>query len=135
MAFALNPRLKADTHFIKSLAVSDLLIMKDARYPWVILVPRIEGARELHDLDQITRELVWQEVTAVGQAIAALPMITKINTGALGNIVEQLHIHVVGRHSQDPAWPGPVWGHSPGMDYAPQAVDTLGKFLSDSLSA
>jgi diadenosine tetraphosphate (Ap4A) HIT family hydrolase len=84
--------------------------MDDARFVWAVLVPRIDGAVELHDLPAETRRAIDDEVAAIAARLARWPGTVKINTGALGNIVRQLHIHVVARHERDAAWPGPVWG-------------------------
>lgn len=125
MAFVLDPRLLADTFHVVSLPVCDLLVMNDSRYPWAILVPRIEGARELHDVDANLQHDIHHELMQVSRAIAAWGGVEKVNMGALGNIVAQLHIHIVGRHAGDPAWPGPVWGHSPRVPYGLGEVDPL----------
>jgi diadenosine tetraphosphate (Ap4A) HIT family hydrolase len=117
MAFEIDPRLADDTIMVKSFAFCQLLVMNDERYPWAILVPRIEGARELHDLSDADGAGVWQEVLGVAKAISTWLGVEKVNIGALGNVVSQLHIHIVGRHAGDPAWPGPVWGHSPREAY------------------
>lgn len=108
----LDPRLQADTIKVAPMGLCDLLVMNDARYPWAILVPRIADARELHDLADNDRDAVMASVFAVADAIGKWPGVEKVNIGALGNVVSQLHVHVVGRHAADPAWPAPVWGHS-----------------------
>jgi diadenosine tetraphosphate (Ap4A) HIT family hydrolase len=130
MAFTLDPRLEADTVFVKSLPLSDLLIMNDSRYPWGILVPRIDGARELHDLDSAQQVHVWAEIMSVSAALSTWDSVEKVNIGALGNVVSQLHIHIIGRHIGDPAWPGPVWGHSARVPYEVGEVDGLKGYLS-----
>jgi diadenosine tetraphosphate (Ap4A) HIT family hydrolase len=117
VSFVLDPRLAADTIKIGSLTLCDLLVMDDARYPWAILVPRIENAREMHDLSEAERTQVWAETNQVAVAIGSWARVEKVNIGALGNVVPQLHVHVVGRHAGDLAWPGPVWGHSPRVAY------------------
>jgi diadenosine tetraphosphate (Ap4A) HIT family hydrolase len=125
MTFALDPRLAADTIRVARLPLCDLLLMNDARYPWAILVPRIAGARELHDLTQADQADVWRTTMVIGAAIGAWPGVEKVNVGALGNVVSQLHVHIVGRRTGDPAWPGPVWGHSPRVAYEDGAEDAL----------
>jgi diadenosine tetraphosphate (Ap4A) HIT family hydrolase len=117
MSFQLDPRLADDTIKVASLGLCELLIMNEARYPWAILVPRIDGARELHDLTEADGAAVWTEVLGVAKAISTWPGVEKVNIGALGNIVSQLHVHVIGRCVSDPAWPGPVWGHSTRVAY------------------
>ncbi len=130
MAFVLDPQLAADTIAVASLTACDVMIMNDARYPWAILVPRIENARELHDLSAESAAAVWNEVRAVAQRLSTWEGVKKINIGALGNVVSQLHIHIVGRAPNDPAWPGPVWGHSPRVPYQGCDHKRLVEFLS-----
>jgi diadenosine tetraphosphate (Ap4A) HIT family hydrolase len=117
MSFALDPRLVADTHAIGALAFSELLLMDDARYPWVILVPRIAGARELIDLDEGDQRLLLGEIDRVARALEALLNPDKFNIAALGNVVAQLHVHVIARFTSDAAWPNPVWGRGERVIY------------------
>lgn len=117
--FELHPRLAADTIFVEDWPLSRVLLLNDARYPWLTLVPRRADAVELHDLAPADRTILMEEIARAGAGLKALTGAAKINTGALGNIVPQLHIHVVARAPGDPAWPGPVWGHSPAEPYAP----------------
>ena len=125
MTFALHPRLEADTFFIADWPLCRVLLMNDARYPWLILVPRHYGMTELMDLADADRALLTEEIAKAGAILRGRPGITKVNIGALGNLVPQLHVHVLGRHPGDPAWPGPVWGHSPAVSYETTARDAL----------
>jgi diadenosine tetraphosphate (Ap4A) HIT family hydrolase len=109
--FALDPRLAADTRPVASLPLCDVLLMNDARYPWLILVPRRAGLVEIADLHDDEQAVLWQEVDRAAAALRAVAPCDKLNLGALGNIVRQLHVHVVARVEGDAAWPGPVWGH------------------------
>lgn len=109
--FELDGRLAADTIKVADLQIGPLLAMNDSRWPWLILVPAVPGAVELHDLDADTARLVHAETDRVAAALKQVTGCEKINTGALGNIVRQLHIHVVARSAGDPNWPGPVWGY------------------------
>ncbi len=120
MTFALDPRLAADTIAIGDLALSRLLLMNDARYRWLVLAPRRENLSELVDLDLRDRAALMEEIAVVSKALIGSPGVDKINVGALGNIVRQLHIHVVARRVGDAAWPGPVWGVG-----APRRYDAL----------
>ncbi|HEY2071752.1 MAG TPA: HIT domain-containing protein [Rhizomicrobium sp.] len=122
-SFVLHERLTADTAPVADWALSRVLLMNDARYPWLILVPRRAGLVELHDLKHAERLVLMEEMARAGAGLKTLPGIAKINTGALGNLVPQLHIHVVARRVGDPAWPGPVWGHSPAVAYDEDALD------------
>jgi len=125
MSFVLDARLGADTLEIADLALSRLLLMNDSRYPWLILVPRREGLREIVDLDAPARARLMEEVAAVSHFVRGLSGVEKINVGALGNVVAQLHVHVVGRAAGDPAWPGPVWGAGKAERYAPRRAEAL----------
>jgi diadenosine tetraphosphate (Ap4A) HIT family hydrolase len=131
--FELHPRLAADCHVLGDLALSRLLLVNDSRYPWCILVPRRRGLRELHDLTPADRLLLLEEVVAASRALIELCGAYKINVGALGNLVEQLHIHVVGRHPEDAAWPGPVWGFGAAEPYRPNALDQRAAALRHAL--
>ena len=122
--FELDPRLAADTENIGMLGLSRVLLMRDARYPWLILVPAQPNLVEISDLSAADQTLLMTEITAVGEALADRYQPEKINTGALGNIVRQLHVHIVARHTGDPAWPGPVWGHSAAVAYDEAALQT-----------
>jgi diadenosine tetraphosphate (Ap4A) HIT family hydrolase len=116
--FELHPRLAADTIFVEDWPLSRVLLLNDARYIWLALVPRRADAVELHDLAPEDRAILMEEIARAGAGLKTLTGAAKINTGALGNIVPQLHIHIVARMPGDPAWPGPVWGHSPAEPYA-----------------
>lgn len=132
--FPLDPQLERDTLRVGQLGVCDLRLMNDARYPWAVLVPRIARVTELHELSVSDGEMVWAEMRRVSKLLWGLPNVEKVNIGALGNVVRQLHIHIVGRHSTDPAWPAPVWGHSPRVAYEEDQARELIVFLQDNLS-
>ena len=110
MTFALDPRLVAATLEVGDLGLSRLLLMNDSRYVWLLLVPRRAGAVEIVDLDAANRAALIEEIAAVSRWLRRRSGIDKINVGALGNIVAQLHVHIVARRIGDAAWPGPVWG-------------------------
>ena len=111
MAFTLDPRLVADTHPVTRLGLCELLLMDDARWPWLVLVPRRVGAREVHALQPLDQVMLAHEQSLVAEALAGLTGCRSINVAALGNVVEQLHVHVVARDEGDANWPGPIWGH------------------------
>jgi diadenosine tetraphosphate (Ap4A) HIT family hydrolase len=123
VSFLLDARLAADTSPVGDLALSRALLMNDARYPWVILVPRRAGLVEITQLTPQERAQLMEEAALVARALSALPEVEKINVGALGNSVRQLHVHVVGRRAGDAAWPGPVWGHGTAEPYEPAACE------------
>lgn len=109
--FVLDPRLTADTRAVASLPLCDVRLMDDARWPWLLLVPRRAGLVEVADLHGEEQAMLWQEVNRAAAALRAVAPCDKLNLGALGNIVRQLHVHVIARAEGDAAWPGPVWGH------------------------
>ena len=125
MNFQLHPRLEADTVFVGDWPLSRVLLMNDARYPWLVLVPRRADMVEIADLAVPDRALLMEEIVRAGEILRNMPGIAKLNMGALGNLVPQLHVHILGRRPGDPAWPGPVWGHSPAIPYEPEAGDRL----------
>ena len=108
--FVLDARLAADSVFIADGPLSQVRLIDDSRFPWLVLVPRVEAVSEWLDLDGAQQRLLLAEINRAGSLVRAQPGVEKLNIGALGNIVRQLHVHLVGRHSQDAAWPGPVWG-------------------------
>ena len=133
--FELHPRLEADTHFLADLPLCRVLLMEDARFPWLILVPRIEAAREIHLLSPADRVRLMDEITAVSNALETVCAPDKLNIGALGNIVEQLHVHVVARRKGDAAWPGPVWGSGASAPYEQKARAILMEELKKALES
>ncbi|MFI4958451.1 MAG: HIT domain-containing protein [Lysobacterales bacterium] len=132
--FVLDPRLAADTHPVTSLPLCDVLLMNDARYPWLILVPRRAGLVEITDLGTDAQATLWQEVNHASTSLRALVPCDKLNLGALGNIVRQLHVHLVARCEGDAAWPGPVWGNGNAETYQPIARDSLIEHLRKTLA-
>jgi diadenosine tetraphosphate (Ap4A) HIT family hydrolase len=115
--FALDPRLAADTRAVISLPLCDVRLMDDARYAWLVLVPRRADIAEVNELASDDQARLWREVASAASALRAAAPCDKINIGALGNIVRQLHVHVVARRVGDAAWPGPVWGHGRSVAY------------------
>ncbi len=129
--FTLHPRLAADTYPIKDLALSRVLFMNDNRYPWVILVPMRPGIVEIHDLAEADRQQLMTEISVASETLAALFETDKINVGALGNIVPQLHVHVLSRRQNDAAWPGPVWGVGEAVPYSgEERIQTIEKIAA-----
>lgn len=132
-SFALDPRLAADTWPVASLALCDVLLMNDARFAWLVLVPRRPGLVEVADLPDAEQALLWEETRRAAAALRATAPCDKLNLGALGNIVRQLHVHVVARREGDAAWPGPVWGSGPAEPYGEDAVGALIERLRGAL--
>ncbi len=115
--FELHSRLAADTAFVADWKLCRVLLMNDARYPWLILVPRRAGATEIFDLNPEDREMLIAEIALASERLKHFSHAAKINVGALGNLVPQLHIHIVARNPSDAAWPGPVWGQGTPIPY------------------
>lgn len=117
-AFTLHPQLARDSLPIGDLTLCQLRLINDASFPWLLLVPKRADIGELIELDEADRAVLMQEITAVSQALKTLTGCDKLNVAALGNMVPQLHIHVIARFKGDPAWPKPVWGQVPARPYA-----------------
>ena len=121
MTFVLDPRLNADTLALGDLGLSCVRLMNDARYTWLILVPRRPGLVELLDLSPADRGALIEEIALCSSALKRIVTPDKLNIGAIGNRVPQLHVHIVARFSSDPAWPDPVWGRGPAVPYGAEA--------------
>jgi diadenosine tetraphosphate (Ap4A) HIT family hydrolase len=118
-----------------SLPLCEVLLMDDARYPWLILVPRRIGMVELLDLPSASQQELWQEINQVAAALREIAPCDKLNIGALGNIVRQLHVHVIARKEGDAAWPGPVWGNGRAEPYAKQDLEARIDRLREHLAS
>jgi diadenosine tetraphosphate (Ap4A) HIT family hydrolase len=116
-AWSLHPQLEQDCVMIADLPLSRLLLSRDANYPWLLLVPRRLGAGEIIDLDAVDQVQLMTEIVLVSRALKAVAACDKLNVAAIGNVVRQLHIHIVARHRDDMAWPKPVWGAAPARQY------------------
>jgi diadenosine tetraphosphate (Ap4A) HIT family hydrolase len=112
-AWSLHPQLKQDTIDIGDLPLSKVLVIKDANYPWLMLVPRRLEKVEIIDLDEVEQAQLMAEVSRAAKALKEITKCDKLNIAALGNVVPQLHVHVIARRSSDAAWPRPVWGVVP----------------------
>lgn len=120
--FELDPRLAADSHPLHTLELGELRLMDDANYPWLVLVPRVAGARELIDLDAGQRGQLTAEIDLGLRLLRDVFRPHKLNVAALGNLVPQLHVHLIARFEDDPAWPAPVWGRVAARPYSPEAL-------------
>ncbi len=125
MSFSLDARLSRDTEAIGDLPLCRVLLMNDSRWPWLILVPRRANLVELTDLDAADRARLIQEAAQTADWLNANAKAEKINLGGLGNIVRQLHVHVVARSAADPAWPGPVWGFGAAVRYEDNGIRAM----------
>lgn len=124
----LHPQLADDTHPLASFALCELRLMDDANYPWLVLVPRVAEAVELIDLDAAQRHALTDEIDQVSRVLREVFRPDKLNVAALGNLVPQLHVHVIARYRDDPAWPRPVWGTATALHYSEEAlIDRVGQ--------
>lgn len=130
MPFALHPTLARDTVEVVRLPLCRVLLMKDSRFPWLILVPERETLREIHELPAADRAELIEEIARVSEVLGRLFRPDKLNVGALGNMVPQLHVHVVARFATDPAWPGPVWGSGNAVAYMDGQLESLRERLA-----
>lgn len=122
MTFQLHPQLEKDCIPVGQLALSRLLLMNDRQFPWLILVPEIEGITEIYQLNKAQRGLLIEESSTLAERLTTLYKADKINIAAIGNLVPQLHMHHVARFRSDKAWPAPVWGKFPALPYSEQEL-------------
>jgi diadenosine tetraphosphate (Ap4A) HIT family hydrolase len=123
--FALDSRLVGATRPIGDLALSSVLLLDDSRFPWFLLVPRIPDVVEITDLSEADSVRLMAEIRLAVRVLQDLVEPDKVNVGALGNQVPQLHVHVIGRFRSDPAWPGPAWGYGERKSYPDHAAQAL----------
>ncbi len=132
--FSLDARLAADTHSVTDLALSRVLLMNDARFPWVILVPRRANCSEWLDFSNDDQRELLQEQLGVMSVLQELTGAHKLNVANLGNMVRQFHLHIVARFETDAAWPGPVWGQGVREEYSDNEAQALIAALKQALS-
>jgi diadenosine tetraphosphate (Ap4A) HIT family hydrolase len=132
IGWTLHPQLRADTGPVCDLALSRVLAMNDANFPWLILVPRRVGAREIFDLGA-EQAVLFGEVSLASRALKDVTECDKLNVAAIGNVVPQLHIHIVARRKDDALWPQPVWGAAPPRAYDPAALECFATAIRERL--
>ena len=135
LIWKLDPRLEADTFVIDDSDTEMLLLMNDCRWPWLILVPRISHAEEWHQIRAGANAWISQRVGTIGHRLKDFTGCEKINTAALGNVVRQLHIHIIARNEGDPNWPGPVWGFGRAQPYMKRESEKLIRELKELMNA
>lgn len=133
--FRVAERIEADSVLVAELALCQVRLMDDRRFPWLILLPRKAGLEEWTELDGADLSVLAAEIKQAGVALGAVVRFDKLNVGALGNIVRQMHVHVIGRSVGDAAWPGPVWGQGTRESYDASERDKLASRLREALSA
>jgi diadenosine tetraphosphate (Ap4A) HIT family hydrolase len=127
----LHPQLADDTHPVASWPLCDVRLMDDANHPWLILVPRVPAATEITDLDPAQQHALMREIDRAGRLLQVFRP-HKLNVAALGNVVPQLHVHVIARYREDIAWPRPVWGTAAAQPYGPEALIERVSLLKES---
>ncbi len=134
MAFELDSRIAGSTHLVTTTDGIQVRLADDARYMWLMLIPEVAGARELHDLGTADRQRIMTLAARLGAWLKADTGADKINTAAIGNVVPQLHLHIVARHQGDAAWPAPIWGHGEPQpmtaDMREARIEKLAAFLA-----
>jgi diadenosine tetraphosphate (Ap4A) HIT family hydrolase len=123
--WSLHPQLEKDTRNIGDLPLSRVLVIDDANYPWLLLVPRRRGVVEIIDLDDVEQAQLMTEIARVARALKAVTGCDKLNIAALGNVVPQLHVHIIARRQGDAAWPRPVWGHAPPLAHDARELEAF----------
>ncbi|MDX1754839.1 MAG: HIT family protein [Marinobacter sp.] len=133
--YQLHPRLSADTRSLGTSRLCDIRLMNDVAWPWVLLVPRRSGVREIYELSVDDQAQLWRESAVLGEGMMRVFGGDKLNVAALGNMVPQLHLHHIVRQVGDPAWPGPVWGRQPPTPYEPAELEHCLQVLEPVLAA
>lgn len=118
MTFTLHPRLEADSHWVGELTLCQVRLISDQRFPWLLLIPQRPDITELHELNADDYTQLFAEIRQLAAPFQRLYQADKLNVATLGNMVPQLHLHLVARHSEDAAWPGPVWGNGQAIPYS-----------------
>lgn len=131
--FVLDQRLQEDTYVLGDFPLCRLLLSRDANYPWFILVPRRADVSELFQLDDSDQAQLWRETTTLAETLKSSFAADKMNVATLGNVVSQLHMHVIVRHRTDAAWPAPVWGSKAATAYTPEQVTDIRERLKTVL--
>jgi diadenosine tetraphosphate (Ap4A) HIT family hydrolase len=135
----IDPAFLATSEPLVSLPLSEARLQADARFPWIVLIPRVPGAVELEDLGSDQRAALLDEIVAAGEAVRAIGAalgrpVTKLNVGQLGNVTRQLHVHIVGRRADDACWPGPVWGRGVAEAYGAETLHAATRAAVATLS-
>lgn len=132
--FALDSRLEQDTFALGDFPLCRLLLSKDANYPWFILVPRRADISEIFQLDDSDRQQLWKETQFLSETLKDCFAADKMNVAALGNVVSQLHMHVIVRRRDDAAWPAPVWGQKPAIEYSDDQLNEVRQRIAAVMS-
>ena len=128
-AWSLHPQLERDTISLGDLPLSRVFVIKDANYPWLLLVPRRAGAGEILDLNEVEQAQLMTEIARVSRALKEVTRCDKLNIAVLGNVVPQLQVHIIARRTTDAAWPKPVWGQAEAVGHDPLEVEAFMRAL------
>lgn len=131
--FTLDERLQQDTCPLADLPLCRVLLMNDARYPWLILVPRVAGVSEVFELEERQQQQLWDESRLLAQALQGVFGADKMNIATLGNVVRQLHMHLVVRQAGDASWPAPVWGRGSAQPYSAEECAAMCRLMQQAL--
>ncbi len=134
-AFQLHERLASDSHGLGRSRLCEIRLINDSTWPWVLLVPAVAGIREIYELTPAQQQRLMEESSILGQGMMEVFSGDKLNIGALGNMVPQLHLHHIVRFQGDPAWPGPVWGCLPPVAYSADQLEQVRQTLAPVLAA
>ncbi|GHA11548.1 histidine triad (HIT) protein [Arenicella chitinivorans] len=132
--FELHPQLAQDTLYLCDLSLCEIRLMNNATLPWFVLIPKRAGIHEVYQLNAKEQQQLWHETTTLSQAVKQTFAGDKLNIGALGNLVSQLHMHVVVRYTSDPAWPAPVWGNLPTQTYTSEEFEVVRNAVTTALN-
>ncbi|GLR62833.1 HIT family protein [Marinospirillum insulare] len=135
MTFELHSQLAKDSFHLADLKLCQLRLINDQRFYWLLLVPKVANAKELTDLTPTDHQQLWQEVYSLSQVIKPLKQAVKLNIATLGNLVPQLHLHLIARFTEDAAWPNPVWGLGTAEPYNLATVKAIAKELRSACTA
>lgn len=135
MTFQLNPRLAADSMHLGDLPLCQLRLMNDSRFFWLLLIPRLSDAVEITDLNKTDYQQLWQEVRHLSEIIKPLLQADKLNIATLGNMVPQLHLHLIARFKTDAVWPNPAWGSGTAAPYSTEQLQQCSNQLKNACSA
>ncbi|MEI6712285.1 MAG: HIT family protein [Verrucomicrobiota bacterium] len=123
--FTVHPQLAGQSVFVCELQLSRLVLMNNQRFPWLLLIPRLNDVTEIVDLSEEHQMLLWREIARVSQLLRDLFQPDKLNVATIGNLVPQLHVHLIARFQTDEAWPKPTFGFAPPLPYSPEERDAL----------
>ncbi|MDA9792956.1 HIT family protein [Bacteriovoracaceae bacterium] len=131
MSFKLHPQLEIDSHTLAEFNLCKVLLINDSNYPWLCLVPKRENISELHELEENDEMILLSEIMQTSRILKKVFQADKINIAALGNMVSQLHVHVIARYKSDVAWPSPIWGKVEMSKYTPEQLIAIKEKLKD----